>query len=493
LNSTFLEDIPSVEPRFDFSLIARALAGPLSRNGRSAVVVGIHGPWGSGKSTLLGELRRQLQAQFPGDQAVFVDFNAWKFQEREALWRALILRLLAALRSAGGDTQAIAELERSLYQAFVVEEKGPWSINWRTLAIELFRLALQLIHVDFVADALKHSLGWLGNLIGPTKKGDDQGTELNKRIESLASVLERTTIDRQVQRVESIEQFLTKFSDVVSALGSSANGRPRKVFVLIDDLDRCLPDAALEIFEAIKLFLDAPGCSYVVAVDREVIRKGLSLKYGKSGPGTDGPELIDPDQYIEKTIALSYDLPRLSAADACSLIADIELPLAVTAAQMDLIVRGIGVNPRRVKRFMNMLGVQLELARLGKDLGVQIYDWVTDGANPQRFDSFLKFSLIGYRSSTLFAAVLDDPSLLDRLQRISNSYRNDLTKGTQTQARAARTERVKAELPAVQILRDDEGFWTFMAAGPNLSDDPALLKTLSRWFRSRPEATAGGQ
>src|SRR5215469_12162808 len=95
----YLEDVPAADPQFDFPLIASALLPILHQGTRSSVVVGIHGPWGSGKTTLMDEMQRQALAQH-GDRAIIVPFNAWKFQDREALWRALILQMLAALRAA---------------------------------------------------------------------------------------------------------------------------------------------------------------------------------------------------------------------------------------------------------------------------------------------------------------------------------------------------------------------------------------------------------
>lgn len=124
----------------------------------------------------------------------------------------------------------------------------------------------------------------------------------------ISGILERTTVRRHVAQIRSIEQFLGKFCDLLNILLE----RKQRVFVFVDDLDRCLPEDALEVFESIKLFLDAPGCGYVVALDRDVIRKGLAARYSRPGMAGAGQDFIDPDQYIEKTISLSFDLPTLT-------------------------------------------------------------------------------------------------------------------------------------------------------------------------------------
>ena len=39
------------------------------------------------------------------------------------------------------------------------------------------------------------------------------------------------------------------------------------VVVFIDELDRCLPDTVLEVFEAMRLFLFVEGMSFVIGAD----------------------------------------------------------------------------------------------------------------------------------------------------------------------------------------------------------------------------------
>src|SRR6266478_5047400 len=91
-----LNDGPAPHPGFDFDQLAIALVELLKRPRVSAFVLGLHGPWGSGKTTLLNAIRDRIPTN-----AIIIEFNAWKYQEREALWRALILRVLDALRKDG--------------------------------------------------------------------------------------------------------------------------------------------------------------------------------------------------------------------------------------------------------------------------------------------------------------------------------------------------------------------------------------------------------
>src|SRR5262245_12037694 len=95
-------DFPALRPGFDFDRIAEGLVPLLAADcERGATVLGIHGPWGSGKTTLMDAIQREVKRNLPG--SIAIEFNAWKFQDREALWRALILHVLGELRDVRLD------------------------------------------------------------------------------------------------------------------------------------------------------------------------------------------------------------------------------------------------------------------------------------------------------------------------------------------------------------------------------------------------------
>lgn len=462
MSAIFIEDFPAELPRFDFNLIAEALIPLLEQPTEGALVLGVHGPWGSGKTTLLNAVRGRLSQRKEPVPPVFVDFNPWKFQDREALWRALILRLIAELRSSANAANArdLDELEQSLYRAFIVQEKGPWKVNWQSLITEFITIGLTVIHLDFVAKALKGSASWVAKLF-PKKKGEGGIDE--KNIEQLTSILERAITQRQVDQVQSIEQFLDKFRKVINTIQATGS----RVYVLIDDLDRCLPEDALDIFESIKLFLDAPGCVFLVALDRDVIRKGLRLRYK-----SDSNLLIDPDEYIEKTISVSYDLPRLSLGDAYSIMEEFALPITLSDPDKNLIIAGLGTNPRRIKRFMNTLSFQLGLAAKAHEHQRPVPVELLGEGNPEVLSHYLKLLIISYRFSGVFALAYEDTGILTRLQAIANATK---------EKHELRPEKIKTEPYAVQVLQHAEEFWEFMRSLPQFQDQN--VAELLRWFR----------
>jgi regulator of replication initiation timing len=96
---------------------------------------------------------------------------------------------------------------------------------------------------------------------------------------------------------------------------------------LIDDLDRCLPENTLKMLESIKLFLDVPSCAFVLAVDDDVVERGvvhhyrdyLSIYHSKDTADAKGVlqhELpITGHEYLEKMIQLPMRLPVIDTVN----------------------------------------------------------------------------------------------------------------------------------------------------------------------------------
>ena len=96
---------------------------------------------------------------------------------------------------------------------------------------------------------------------------------------------------------------------------------------LIDDLDRCLPEKTLQMLESIKLFLDVPSCAFVLAVDDDVVERGvvhhyrdyLSIYHNKETEDVQGVmqhELpITGHEYLEKMIQLPIRLPVIDTVN----------------------------------------------------------------------------------------------------------------------------------------------------------------------------------
>jgi predicted KAP-like P-loop ATPase len=80
--------------------------------------------------------------------------------------------------------------------------------------------------------------------------------------------------------------------------------------VLVDDLDRCLPDTAISTLEAMRLLLMLPRTAFIIAADEEMIRNAVRHHFGASDLSED---LVT--SYFDKLIQIPLRVPRLGHAE----------------------------------------------------------------------------------------------------------------------------------------------------------------------------------
>ncbi|MDP6715725.1 MAG: P-loop NTPase fold protein [SAR202 cluster bacterium] len=84
---------------------------------------------------------------------------------------------------------------------------------------------------------------------------------------------------------------------------------PFKIVVFIDDLDRCPPNKAVEVLEAIKIILEQPFLIVFMAVDTRLLVKAVEDRYQGTLPKTvhpGGPGM----EYLEKIIQIPFWMPH---------------------------------------------------------------------------------------------------------------------------------------------------------------------------------------
>ncbi len=98
--------------------------------------------------------------------------------------------------------------------------------------------------------------------------------------------------------------------------------------VFIDDLDRCLPEKSVQVLELIKTLLNVDSFAFVLALDEEVIERGIGHRYQAYNFAGKKPEMpITGFEYLEKIVHLPFRLPALSSIDAANYIKFLESDL----------------------------------------------------------------------------------------------------------------------------------------------------------------------
>ena len=72
-----------------------------------------------------------------------------------------------------------------------------------------------------------------------------------------------------------IEGLRSTFGELLKKLGVN-------LVLLIDDLDRCLPETAISTLEAMRLLLFTPNTAFIIAADEQMIRNAVRAHFPDS-------------------------------------------------------------------------------------------------------------------------------------------------------------------------------------------------------------------
>ena len=383
-------DLPAVEDFLGFAPYAQTLFDIIcDESTQTPLTVGIFGSWGSGKTSLmamikqrLDDLRRQQRRQARQGEIVrshlTVWFNAWLYSGEESLGRALILRVLAELRrEVGRDPEARKELdaiETQLYRGLDPASLGELIIGGEALTSGSqreaeFRLSMTmgLGLLQEIARARAEASEAKAPETGAPETGAPEtgDAEAQAAVATLMQTVDRMRTDLDRERVEALEAFRHDFEALVQRYV-----RPGFLVVFVDDLDRCLPDKAVEILEAGKLFFEVEGCIFVLGIDREVIERGIRLKYRDYEQlEGEGPPPISGAKYLEKIVQIPFQLPPIDRAAMEGYVSKMAPRLLELDERCDdVFAVGMEPNPRRVKRTLNIFLLLWRLSRNREDL-----------------------------------------------------------------------------------------------------------------------------
>jgi CheY-like chemotaxis protein len=289
----------------------------LASRGSTPFALGIEAEWGMGKSSLMGRLRDCLQEQ-RGVETLW--FNAWTAGEGDVL-EGLIKSVLEQmdpniLRRAARSQQLMSGLR------IVTRVGGRW------------------LRVGDMVDEL-----WKQMSVDPNARNEM-----------------RTLVEGAMQ------DWRAKDAGVPGG---------RLLCVFVDDLDRCSPGNVFQVFEAIKLYLDAAGLVFVIGYHPAIVSQAI-LNQKQYADG------VTPREYLEKIVQINYPIPAPDDSEARELVKSFVARSHTSDffedSMRSLVIERNARNPRRIKRFINnfilKFGLDPEWSAIGAPelIRVQILD-----------------------------------------------------------------------------------------------------------------------
>jgi predicted KAP-like P-loop ATPase len=253
------------------------------------VTVGVHGDWGAGKSSVL----EMIEAGFEGEAKVLcLKFNGWRFQGFEDAKIALI----------EGIVTGLIEKRPALTQAGEAVKDVFRRIDWLKVAKKAGGLAFTAFSGVPTPDQIQAIVGTLEGLVSDPAKLATKDNVV-AAINGVKGLLKPAGEGDSTNVPEEINAFRKAFDDLLEKAGVE------QLIVLIDDLDRCLPDTAIETLEAVRLFVFTSRTAFVVAADEAMIEYAVR-KHFPDLPDTTGPQTYARN-YLEKLIQVPFRIPAL--------------------------------------------------------------------------------------------------------------------------------------------------------------------------------------
>ncbi|SFP96743.1 KAP family P-loop NTPase fold protein [Pseudomonas borbori] len=232
------------------------------------ITIGIQGGWGSGKTSLINMLQRELEST---GECICINVNAWQ----------------QSLFTSGASGHIAISLLESVHSEMLDKIKSNDGINPE--------LKKKILNED-------SHLQKAGKIIGGIAI---QAAKIAVR--SYAGVEGGDSQQNQQEDQYKPSQTLKKLRESLCGATQEVIDRTsiQRFVIFVDDLDRIQPHTAVEILDVLKNIFDIPGLVSVLAVDYDVIIKGLREKFGEKNHENER----EFRQYFDKIIQIPFSMP----------------------------------------------------------------------------------------------------------------------------------------------------------------------------------------
>ncbi|MGP6159688.1 MAG: P-loop NTPase fold protein [Vulcanimicrobiaceae bacterium] len=384
------------------------------------LTVSLEGEWGSGKSSFMIQLRERIRNERGDNRSYFVDFNAWRYEKEEALWAAFALNFVRAMRRQVGPLAAIGA-NLKLLVTRIDRGEGLYRIVRTILGLVVFSVVvvaaflqgMDWLHLE------RYEPGWWGSFVGVAGV---LGVAWKKAWDRTAFAFEHDlTKCFDAPDYRGNRAFIETFSDDFSKIVRAYIPEKGRVFVFIDDLDRCEVPRAANLLQALNLMLPAGGGAeptgpaslhlsardrrpppivYVLGLDRRLVSAAVAATFEKQIPylGGDRPDTLESSraalelasEYLDKFVQVPFRMPVPTDAAVKRYVAKITAPAEVVESKdasdftspsqadslwveagtesesvrnvVEMVALLFANNPRRIKQFLNVFRLQAHIA-----------------------------------------------------------------------------------------------------------------------------------
>jgi hypothetical protein len=324
------------EDQLNFSYYVQAFADLItSPYTRPPLTIGIFGSWGMGKSFLLEHIEREVHRRGQSNHAVqqavrqgqtmrqpvseqmdsplhvhVVRFNAWEFSDTDLIWPGMVRKIIRKL-----------------------DEHVPWPwykrywtrLKWN-LSRQLQRNWIPVVSAIIASAVAIGVLFWRDHanlaavLIGAVSLLSVAGllrAASNPVAQWITKLFAESNYGRQIGYMEDIKHDLETLEGRLHEGGDPDAQVVARILVLVDDLDRCEPDKAVEMLQAVNLLLNFRSFIVCLGIDARIVTGAIEKHY----EGLLGAAGASGYEYLDKIVQIPFQIPAPGQGDIVTFIA----------------------------------------------------------------------------------------------------------------------------------------------------------------------------
>ena len=288
------------------------------------ISIALQGEWGSGKTSLMNGLNYEICKK---DDATSygIWLNTWHYallKEKESILEEIILALINEVLTIS---------------------KNEYPEKFKTLAKDIYKIGKNIFK-GLSKIAIKTAVSQINS--------------------DMADVVDEAIFAEKNETRYSLNDLKNKLNELIKQLvqKNAENGKTQKTFIFfVDDLDRIEPALAVNILELLKNIFDIEHCIFILAIDYDIVVKGLKNKFGELNKNNER----EFRSFFDKIIQLPFQMP-VASYKIENFIRDLLFSvdyITENEKKNDKLIQSlvrftnlsVGTNPRSIKRLVNTL------------------------------------------------------------------------------------------------------------------------------------------
>lgn len=225
-------------------------------------VLNINAEWGYGKTFFLNNIANELKSK----NHPVIEFDAWRNDYTKEPLLAFMSEINSSLEKFFKPNQSKGKkLLKSL------------KVSGLPILMSILSRKLTGYTFDELIEEKEETTQKNENIEDETQEKN----EIESTVSSLTTKLAEHALKEHNTIKDSIIQFKSNMKKLLNYIGSLKKQK-LPLFILIDELDRCRPNYAIELLENIKHLFDIEGIVFVIATDSKQLSHSINAVYGEN-------------------------------------------------------------------------------------------------------------------------------------------------------------------------------------------------------------------